>query len=189
MIKKSWENWRHDSIICRNCVPSFEKQLWSKQANAFLCWNLSLPSSSSFLYLITAILSFITSLSSSQWAPPSLQKSLISISSSYHHNHKLHSFWIEKNPQGEADKHFLRLLTFCGWGAVEVRYCPNKEAIHRPLGGLWTLDADKNHLNVATIHKSTVNTRTDNRKDKKRIFLGVFGIFVIVFLLVRSSPR
>ena len=72
-------------------------------------------------------------------------------------------------------------------GAVEVRYCPNKEAIHRPLGGLWTLDADKNHLKVATIHKSTVNTRTDNRNDKKRIFLGVlFGIFFIVFLLVRS---
>ena len=53
---------------------------------------------------------------------------------------------------------------------MEVRYCPNKEAIHRPLGGLWTLDADKNHLNVATIHKSTVNTRTDNRNDKKRFF-------------------
>ena len=53
---------------------------------------------------------------------------------------------------------------------MEVRYCPNKEAIHRPLGGLWTLDADKNHLNVATIHKSTVKTRTDNRNDKKRIF-------------------
>ena len=53
---------------------------------------------------------------------------------------------------------------------MEVRYCPNKEAIHRPLGGLWTLDADKNHLKVATIHKSTVNTRTDNRNDKKRFF-------------------
>ena len=113
----------------------------------------------------------------------------IVFSSSYHHNHKLHSYWVEKNPQGEADKHFLRLLTFCGWGAVEVwscgavevRYCPNKEAIHRPLGGLWTLDADKNHLKVATIHKSTVNTRTDNRNDKKGIFFRcIWNIFQVM---------